>query len=337
MCQYSAVDGMPNDWHLVHLGARALGGAGLVFTEMTDVSAEGRISPGCTGLYRPEHAGAWKRIVDFVHAHSRAKIAMQIGHAGRKGSTRRMWDGDVEPLPDGNWPVMAASPIPYFPHSQVPRTMTRDDMDVVRDEFVRATQLAIEAGFDLLEVHCAHGYLLAGFISPLTNERDDEYGGPLENRLRFPLEVFDAVRAVWPAERPMSVRVSATDWYPDGIEAADTVEVARHFRAHGCDIIDVSAGQTVPDQRPVYGRLFQTPFADRVRHETGIATMAVGNISSYADVNTILAAGRADLCLLARAHLWDPYWTRHAAYALGYPLPWPDQYATLNGYTPRFA
>jgi anthraniloyl-CoA monooxygenase len=231
---------------------------------------------------------------------------------------------------------MAASPIPYFPHSQVPRTMTRADMDVVTREFVRATELAIEAGFDMLEVHCAHGYLLAGFISPLTNERDDEYGGSLENRMRFPLEVFDAVRAAWPAERPMSVRVSATDWYPDGHEPADTVEVARLFKAHGCDVIDVSAGQTVPDQRPVYGRLFQTPFADRVRHEVGIATMAVGNISSYADVNTILAAGRADLCLLARAHLWDPYWTRHAAHALGHPLPWPEPYATLNGYTPRF-
>ena len=336
MCQYSAVNGTPNDWHLVHLGSRAMGGAGLLFTEMTNVSAEGRISPGCTGLYCAEHVGAWKRIVDFVHANSRARIAIQLGHAGRKGSTRRMWEGDVEPLPDGNWPTMAASPIPYFAHSQVPRTMTRADMDVVTREFVRATELAIEAGFDMLEVHCAHGYLLAGFISPLTNERDDEYGGSLENRMRFPLEVFDAVRAAWPAERPMSVRVSATDWYPDGHEPADTVEVARLFKAHGCDVIDVSAGQTVPDQRPVYGRLFQTPFADRVRHEVGIATMAVGNISSYADVNTILAAGRADLCLLARAHLWDPYWTRHAAHALGHPLPWPEPYATLNGYTPRF-
>jgi anthraniloyl-CoA monooxygenase len=336
MCQYSAVDGMPNDWHLVHLGSRAMGGAGLVFTEMTDVSAEGRISPGCTGLYTPEHVGGWKRIVDFVHANSRAKIAMQLGHAGRKASTRRMWDGDVEPLPSGNWPTMAASPIPYFPHSQVPRTMTRADMDAVTHEFARAAGLAVEAGFDMLELHCAHGYLLAGFISPLTNERDDAYGGSLENRMRFPLEVFDAVRAAWPAGRPMSVRVSATDWHPDGIEPEETLTVAELFKAHGCDIIDVSAGQTVPDQRPVYGRLFQTPFADRVRHEVGIATMAVGNISSYADVNTILAAGRADLCLLARAHLWDPYWTRHAAHALGYPLPWPDPYATLNGYTPRF-
>jgi anthraniloyl-CoA monooxygenase len=336
MCQYIAADGMPSDWHLVHLGSRAMGGAGLVFTEMTNVSAEGRISPGCTGLYRAEHVGGWQRIVEFVHRNTRAKIAVQLGHAGRKGSTRLQWEGDVEPLADGNWPVMAPSPVPWFAHSQVPRAMTRADMDRVKGEFVRAAGLALEAGFDMLEVHCAHGYLLASFISPLTNLRDDEYGGSLENRMRFPLAVFDAVRAVWPDERPMSVRVSAVDWYPGGMGPDDTVEVARLFKAHGCDVIDVSAGQTVPDQRPVYGRLFQTPFADRIRQEVGIATMAVGNISSYADVNTILAAGRADLCLLARAHLWDPYWTRHAAYELGYPLPWPDPYATLNGYKPRF-
>jgi anthraniloyl-CoA monooxygenase len=196
--------------------------------------------------------------------------------------------------------------------------------------------MALEAGFDMLEIHCAHGYLLASFISPLINRREDEYGGSLDHRLRFPLEVFDAVRAVWPDERPMSVRLSAVDWYPGGVEPEDSVEVARAFKAHGCDVVDVSAGQTVPDQRPVYGRLFQTPFADRIRHEVGIATMAVGNISSYADVNTILAAGRADLCLLARAHLWDPYWTRHAAYELGHKLPWPDPYSTLDGYKPRF-
>jgi anthraniloyl-CoA monooxygenase len=214
--------------------------------------------------------------------------------------------------------------------------MTRDDMDRVKGEFVRAADLAREAEFDMLELHCAHGYLLASFISPLTNRREDEYGGPLENRMRFPLEVFDAVRAVWPDGQPMSVRVSAVDWYPDGMGPEDAVEVAKRFRAHGCDIIDVSAGQTVPDQRPVYGRLFQTPFADRIRHDAGIATMAVGNISSYADVNTILAAGRADLCLLARAHLWDPYWTRHAAWELGYPLKWPDPYSTLDNYRPRF-
>ncbi len=337
MCQYSAEDGMPNDWHLVHLGSRAMGGAGLVFAEMTNVSAGARISPGCTGLYRPEHAAAWGRIVKFVHEESAAKIAIQLGHAGRKASTRRSWEGDNEPLQTGNWPIVAPSAIAYYPHGQVPREMTRGDMDAVIDDYVRATRLAIEAGFDMLEIHMAHGYLLASFISPLTNRRGDAYGGPLENRMRFPLEVFDAVRAAWPKERPMSVRISAVDWYPGGHGPDDAVGVARMLRAHGCDIIDVSAGQTVPDQRPVYGRLFQTPFADAIRHEVGIATMAVGNISSYADVNTILAAGRADLCLLARAHLWDPYWTRHAAHELEYPLRWPDPYESLNKYKPRFS
>ena len=336
MSQYSAEDGTPNDWHLVHLGSRAVGGAGLVFAEMTDVSAEARISPWCPGLYRAEHAAAWKRIVDFVHGETPAKIAVQLGHAGRKGSTRRLWEGDSEPLPEGNWPLLAPSAIPYFPHSQVPREMDRAEMEKVIADHVRATRLAVEAGFDLLEIHMAHGYLLASFLSPLTNRRTDRYGGSLEHRLRFPLEVFDAVRAAWPEERPMSVRISAVDWFPGGHEPADAVEVARAFKAHGCDLIDVSAGQTVPDQRPVYGRLFQTPFADRIRHEVGIATMAVGNISSWADVNTILAAGRADLCLLARAHLWDPYWTRHAAYELGFALAWPGQYDSLNRFRPRF-
>ncbi|HZI89084.1 MAG TPA: FAD-dependent monooxygenase, partial [Candidatus Polarisedimenticolia bacterium] len=336
MCQYSAQDGVPDDWHLVHLGARAMGGAGLVFAEMTDVSPEARISPGCTGMYSEKHAKAWKRIVEFVHAHSRAKIAMQLGHAGRKGATKLSWEGDNEPLPHGGWPLLAPSAVPYYAHSQVPKEMTRADMDRVKADYVRAAELSLEAGFDLLEIHMAHGYLLATFISPLTNRRTDEYGGDLTNRMRYPLEVFDAVRRVWPKEKPMSVRISAVDWFPGGITPADSVEVARMLKAHGCDIVDVSAGQTVPDQKPVYGRLFQTPFADRIRHEVGIATMAVGNISSYADVNTILAAGRADLCLLARAHLWDPYWTRHAAHELGYPLRWPDPYESLNTYTPRF-
>jgi anthraniloyl-CoA monooxygenase len=336
MCQYSAEDGFPDDWHLVHLGSRAMGGAGLVFTEMTNVSATARISPGCTGMYRPEHAGAWKRVVDFVHAHTRAKIAMQLGHAGRKASTRLSWEGDNEPLPSGGWPILAPSALPYYPHSQVPKEMTRDDMDAVISDFTRAAKLAIQAAFDMLEIHAAHGYLLASFISPITNRREDEYGGTLSNRMRFPLEIFDAVRKVWPEKKPMSVRISAVDWFPGGITPADSVEVARMLKAHGCDIVDVSAGQTVPDQRPVYGRLFQTPFADRIRHEVGISTMAVGNISSYADVNTILAAGRADLCLLARAHLWDPYWTRHAAHELGHSLPWPDPYESLNAYKPRF-
>lgn len=337
MCQYSAMDGMPDDWHLVHIGTRAIGGAGLVFVEMTDVSPEGRISPGCTGLYSEKHAQAWKRIVDFVHGRTEAKIAMQLGHAGRKGSTCLSWEGDVEPLAEGGWPIVAPSPIPYYPHSQTPRAMTRADMDAVRDQFVQSARHAVNAGFDLLEIHMAHGYLLASFISPLTNLREDEYGGTLENRMRYPLEIFGAVRAVWPEERPMSVRISAVDWKPGGNAPGDAVEVARMLKGAGCDIVDVSAGQTVPDQRPVYGRLFQTPFADRIRHEAGIATMAVGNISSYADVNTILAAGRADLCLLARAHLWDPYWTRHAAHELGYRMPWPDPYESMNQFRPRFS
>jgi anthraniloyl-CoA monooxygenase len=336
MCQYSAEDGTPDDWHLVHLGSRALGGAGLVFTEMTDVSREGRISPGCTGMYKPGHAAAWKRIVDFVHARSPAKIGIQLAHAGRKASTRLAWEGSDQPLQDGNWPILAASPIAWKPQNQVPREMTRADMDKVRDDFVRATRLSIEAGFDILELHFAHGYLLSGFISPLSNQRKDEYGGSLENRMRFPLEVLDAVRAAWPEERPVSVRISASDWAPGGIGAADAVDIARMLKSHGCDIIDVSAGQTVPYGKPVYGRQFQTPFSERIRIEAGIPTMTVGNISSYADVNSILAAGRADLCVLARAHLWDPYWTRHAARELGHPLPWPAPYSTLDRYTPRF-
>ena len=337
MCQYSAEGGMPDDWHLVHLGSRAIGGAGLVFTEMTDVSAEARISPGCTGLYHEDQARAWKRIVDFVHANSHARIAIQLGHAGRKAATRLSWEGENEPLPEGAWPIVSASPIPYYPQSQTPREMTRADMDAALADYVRATQLAIQAGFDMLEIHAAHGYLLASFISALTNRRTDEYGGALAHRMRFPLEVFDAVRAAWPAERPMSVRISAVDWHEGGNQPADAVEIARLLKAHGCDVVDVSAGQTVPEQRPRYGRLYQTPFADRIRHEVGIATMAVGNISSYSDVNTILAAGRADLCLLARAHLWDPYWTRHAAHELGYAMVWPDPYESLNRYRPRFA
>ncbi len=335
MCQYSAEDGTPNDWHLVHLGSRAAGGAALVVAEMTDVSREGRISPGCTGMYKAEHVDAWKRIVDFVHRHSRARIALQLAHAGRKGSTRRLWEGIDEPLTEGNWPLLSASPLPYLPHSQVPRGMSRGDMDQVRDQFVRAAEMAEVAGFDMLELHMAHGYLLASFISPLTNVREDAYGGSLECRLRYPLEVFDAVRAVWPAGKPISVKISATDWAPGGTTADDAVEIAALLRAHECDAVTVSTGQTVPDQRPVYGRLYQTPFSDRIRHEAGIATMTVGNLSTYADANSILAAGRADLCVLARGHLYDPYWTRHAAREQGYALPWPDQYVSVEGYTPR--
>ncbi len=336
MCQYSATDGTPNDWHLVHLGTRAQGGAGLVIAEMTDVSEDARISPACTGIYNPEHVTAWKRIVDFVHGNTRAKIGIQLGHAGRKGSTRLAWEGMDQPLTEENWPILGPSPIPYLPESQIPREMTREDMDRVRDDFAAATARAEESGFDWLELHLAHGYLLATFVSPLTNQRDDNYGGDLENRMRFPLEVFDVVRAAWPEHKPMSVRISAVDWAPGGTQPEDAVRIARMLAEHGCDVIDVSAGQTVVDAKPVYGRQFQTPFADRIRHEAGIATMAVGNISSYTDVNTILAAGRADLCVLARAHLWDPYWTHHAAQALGYNVPWLPQYESLNNYTPRF-
>lgn len=335
MCQYSAEDGTPNDWHLVNLGSRAVGGAALVIAEMTDVSREGRISPGCTGMYKGEHVVAWRRIVDFVHRHTRARIGVQLAHAGRKGATRRLWEGIDEPLAEGAWPLISASAIPYLPHSQVPKAMDRADMDLVRDQFVRATAMADEAGFDMLELHMAHGYLLASFISPLTNVRDDEYGGSLAGRLRYPLEVLDAVRAAWPAPKPLSVKISACDWAEGGLTAGEAVEVARSLAAHGCDIVTVSTGQTVAHQQPVYGRLYQTPFSDRIRHEAGVPTMTVGNISSHADVNSILAAGRADLCVLARGHLYDPYWTRHAAWEQGHDLPWPDQYVSVKSFTPR--
>jgi anthraniloyl-CoA monooxygenase len=335
MCQYSAEDGTPNDWHLVHLGSRAMGGAALVMAEMTDVSREGRISPGCTGMYKAEHVAAWRRIVEFVHANTRAAIGLQLAHAGRKGSTRVLWEGIDEPLPEGNWPLVSASPVPFLPQGQVPRAMGRRDMDAVRDAFVGAARMADESGFDLLELHFAHGYLLASFLSPLTNRRTDAYGGALADRARYPLEVFAAVRAVWPPAKPMSVRISATDWAPGGSTPDDAVELARLLKAHGCDIVDVSAGQTVSDAEPVYGRLYQTPFSDRVRQEAGIATMTVGAITTYADVNSIIAAGRADLCVLARAHLYDPYWTLHAAWEQGWELPLPNQYVSLRNFTPR--
>ena len=327
MCQYSAKDGLPDDWHLVHLGSRAVGGAGLVYTEMTDVSALARISPGCTGMYTDAHEAAWKRIVAFVHGNSRAKICLQLGHAGRKGSTRLMWQGIDEPLPSGNWPIVSASALPYFAHSQVPREMTRADMDATVADFVQAVERAERAGFDMIELHAAHGYLLASFISPLTNRRTDEYGGSLENRLRFPLAVFAAMRRAWPAAKPMSVRISATDWADGGVTADDAVAIAQRFKAAGCDLIDVSTGQTVPDQKPQYGRMWQTPFAEQIRIEAGISTMAVGNITSWDQVNTIVAAGRADLVALARPHLWNPYFTQQAAAAYGYEAQaWPDQY-----------
>jgi len=335
MCQYSADDGTPNDWHLVNLGSRAVGGAGLVIAEMTDVSREGRISPGCTGMYKPEHVTAWKRVVEFVHAHSPARIALQLAHAGRKGSTRRLWEGIDEPLAEGTWPLISASAIPYFPHSQIPKAMDRADMERVQADFVKAASMAEAAGFDMLELHMAHGYLLASFVSPLTNTRTDAYGGTLDNRLCYPLAVFDAVRAVWPAARPISVKISATDWADGGVTPEESVEFARRLKAHGCDLVTVSTGQTVAHQHPAYGRLYQTPFSDRIRHEAGIATMTVGAVASYADVNSILAAGRADLCALARGHLYDPYWTRHAAWEQGFEVAWPDQYVSVKGFTPR--
>jgi anthraniloyl-CoA monooxygenase len=329
MDMYSAEEGTPNDFHLVHLGARALGGAGLVVTEMTCVSPSGRISPGCTGMYAEAHVAAWRRIVEFVHVRSRAGLCLQLGHSGGKGATRLMWEGMDEPLLEGAWEVMAASPIPYRRGMQVPREMTRADMDQVLAQFVRATHMALAAGFDMLELHCAHGYLLSGFITPLLNRRRDEYGGALANRLRFPLEVFAAMRAAWPAERPMSVRISATDWVEDGLRGEESVAVAEAFHQAGADIIHVSAGQTAAEARPVYGRLFQTPWSDRIRNEAGVPTIAVGNITEADQVNSIVTAGRADLCALARPHLTDPHWTLRAAAELGFAeQPWPMQYLT---------
>jgi anthraniloyl-CoA monooxygenase len=331
MDMYSAVDGTPNDFHFVHYGERAIGGAGLVFTEMTCVSPEGRISPGCTGMWNAGHVAAWKRIVDFVHAQSKAKICLQLGHSGGKGSTGLGWEGSDLPLADGNWPLMAASSVQWSPVNQVPTPMTRSDMDMVRDQFVAAVRMGIEAGFDMIELHAAHGYLLSGFITPLQNKRTDEYGGSLENRLRFPIEVFAAMRAAWPSDRPMSVRISATDWAGEnGITPEEAVLIGEAFAREGADLIDVSAGQTWAGQQPVYGRMFQTPLSDRIRNEGKLATMAVGNIYEPDHANSILAAGRADLVALARPHLVDPFWTLRAAAQLDYrDIAVPPQY--LNG------
>ncbi|KGJ16917.1 bifunctional salicylyl-CoA 5-hydroxylase/oxidoreductase [Paracoccus sanguinis] len=328
MAQYRAEDGCPTDWHLVHLGERAKGGAGLVYTEMTCVSPEGRITPGCPGLYAPEHEAAWRRIVDFIHAETDARICCQIGHAGRKGSTRLGWEGMDQPLETGNWPLMSASAIPWAEGSATPAEMTRADMDLVRDQFAAATEMAARAGFDMVELHAAHGYLVSSFISPASNRRTDEYGGSLENRLRWPLEVFRAMRAAWPAGKPIAVRISATDWLDaEGVTPEEAVEIARAFHDAGADLFDVSAGQTSIAARPVYGRMFQTPFSDRIRNELSIPTMAVGNITEPDHVNSILMAGRADLVAIARPHLADPYWTLHAAVTLGDEAePWPKPY-----------
>ncbi len=328
MAQYKAVDGCPTDWHFAHYAERAKGGAGLVYTEMTCVSAHGRISPGCTGLYSPKHEAAWKRLCDFVHAETRARICCQIGHSGRKGSTQLGWEEGDAPLARGNWPVLSASAIPWSPQNQTPREMDRDDMDKVLMQFVKATEMAANAGFDMVELHAAHGYLLSSFISPKSNTRTDDYGGSLQNRMRYPLEVFAAMRDEFPGQRPMSVRISANDWVgDDGVSPADAVDIACMFAAAGADIIDVSAGQTSTEAAPVYGRMFQTPFSDRIRNEAGLATMAVGNITEADQVNSILLAGRADLVCLARPHLADPYWTLHAAVQAGdTEAPWPLPY-----------
>ncbi len=334
MDMYSARDGVPGHLHLVHLGSKALGGAGLVMTEMVCVSPAGRITPGCTGIYTGEQEESWRQITAFVHGHTEAKIGIQLGHSGRKGSTRLMWDGMDVPLPEGNWEVCGPSALPYADRSQTPRELTQDRLDEIRDQFTTAARAAARAGFDLLELHCAHGYLLSSFLSPLTNRRTDRYGGSLEARLRYPLEVFDAVRAAWPQDRPMTVRISATDWCKGGLDLDDAVEIARAFAAHGAAGIDVSTGQVVSEEMPAFGRSYQTPFADRIRNEIGapygVAVIAVGAISSYDDVNSLILAGRADLCALGRTHLYDPQWTLHAAAEQGYAGPgarWPDPFA----------
>lgn len=331
MAQYKAVEGCPTDWHFVHYAERAKGGAGLVYTEMTCVSADGRITPGCPGLYEPEHEAQWRRLVDFVHRETTAKICCQIGHAGRKGSTQVGWETMDAPLAEGNWPLLSASEIPWSSGNDRPKAMDRADMDRVCADFVSATRMAARAGFDMIELHAAHGYLISSFISPKSNTRTDAYGGSLENRMRYPLEVFRAMRAAWPDEKPMAVRISANDWVEeDGVTPEDAVQIARMFRDAGADIIDVSAGQTSIEARPIYGRMFQTPFSDRIRNEGGMPTMAVGNITEEDHVNSILLAGRADLVCLARPHLSDPYWTLHAGIRLGdhggnsedWPLPY---------------
>lgn len=331
MATYSASDGTPDDFHLVHYGARAQGGAGLVFTEMTCVSPEGRITPGCTGMYAPDHVAAWKRIVDFVHRHTKAKFCLQLGHSGGKGSTQLGWETMDAPLADGNWPLIAASDVPWAAANQRPTPMTREDMDRVRKQFVASVRMAIAAGFDMIEMHAAHGYLLSSFITPKQNRRTDEYGGSLDNRLRFPLEVFAAMREAWPADRPMSVRISATDWAgEEGVTPDEAVEIAQAFARAGADLIDVSAGQTWADAKPVYGRLFQTPFSDKIRNEARLATMAVGNITEPDQANAILLAGRADLVALGRPHLINPMWTLRAAAQAQYRGQWcPPPY--LNG------
>ena len=327
MAQYCAVDGVPDDWHKVHLGSRAVGGAALVMTEMTCTSPDARITPGCTGIWNDEQASAWEQITTFVHEHTGARIGLQIGHAGRKGSTRVPWEEMDAPLDSGNWPLVSASPLPYRPDSQRPAEMSYPQMDSVTEDFVAAARRAAGAGFDLLEIHAAHGYLLSSFLSPVTNRRADDHGGSLENRARFPLRVVEAVRGVWPESRPLSVRISATDWTDGGFDRTQAIELSHMLAERGADVIDVSTGQVDLSEAPAFGRLYQTPFAEAIRNAVGVPTMAVGAISSIDDVNTVLMAGRADLCLIARGHLVDPYWTLNAAIDLGRSeQPWPRQY-----------
>ncbi|ENN87238.1 2-amninobenzoyl-CoA monooxygenase/reductase [Rhizobium freirei PRF 81] len=327
MAMYSAQDGVMNDFHIIHLGSRALGGAGLIFAEMTCVTPDARITPGCLGLWNEEQAGQWRRLVDFVHTSSAAKVGIQIGHAGRKGATKLAWEGIDQPLTEGDWPLISASSVPYLKHSQVPKAMDRADMDRVKADFIRSTELAIETGADWLELHCAHGYLLSSFLSPLTNLRGDEYGGSHENRARYPLEVFKAIRAIWPAHKPISIRLSCHDWTDGGNTPEDAAIFAAMFKEAGADLIDCSSGQVSKQEKPVYGRLFQTPFSDKIRNEIGIPTIAVGAISEADHANSIIAAGRADLCAVARPHLADPAWALHEAAKIGLTsIPWPKQY-----------
>ncbi|MBO9169581.1 bifunctional salicylyl-CoA 5-hydroxylase/oxidoreductase [Rhizobium sp. L245/93] len=331
MAMYSAKDGLINDFHLVHLGARALGGAGLIFAEMTCVSPDARITPGCLGLWNEEQAAGWRRVVDFIHGNGDAKVGIQIGHAGRKGSTKLAWDGIDQPLTDGNWPLISASAIPYLKNSQVPKAMDRADMDRVKADHVRSVQLAVTTGADWLELHCAHGYLLSSFLSPLTNQRTDEYGGSHENRARYPLEIFAAIRAVWPDDKPISVRLSCNDWADGGNTPEDAAIFAQMFKDAGADLIDCSSGQVSKEEKPVYGRLFQTPFSDKIRNEIGIPTIAVGAISEADHANSIISAGRADLCAIARPHLADAAWSLHEAAKIGITsIPWPKQYQSAK-------
>jgi len=333
MCQYKAQGGLIGAWHTAHYGARAIGGAGLLVTEMTAISEAGRITHGCAGLYTDEHEEAWRGLLAWIHEDSDAKVALQLGHAGRKASTKLMWDGMDQPLEAGEapWPISSASPIPYYPHSPLPSALTHAQMEDIKSDYVRCAERAIRAGFDMLELHCAHGYLLASFISPLTNHREDEYGGDATQRARFPLEIFRALRAVWPEGRPMSVRLSCTDWEEGGLSGEDFLTVTRLFLEAGCDLINTSTGQTTPSARPEYGRLYQAPYSERARLELKAKTMVAGGISSFGDVNSLLIAGRADLCLIGRAHLFDPYWTRHAAFEQGYAQRWPRPYSVVGG------